>query len=92
MNGQALPDVIDRLRAEYLEMPGLRLTSEQVSRLCGIDPTICKGVLDALTAEGFLCPNSDGTYARVPDGSFRRRAAKASTVTSPRASGVAKAS
>jgi hypothetical protein len=92
MSGQSLRDVIDRLRAEYLEMPGLRLTSVQVSRLCGIDRTICKGVLDALTAEGLLYPNTDGTYARVTDGSFRRRPAKVSTVTSPRASGVSKAS
>jgi hypothetical protein len=28
--------VLERLRAEYLEMPGLKLRIEQVQRLCGI--------------------------------------------------------
>jgi hypothetical protein len=32
-----IEDVRDRLRAEFLEMPGLRLKSEQVQRLCGVE-------------------------------------------------------
>ena len=31
---------LNRLRAEYLEMPGLRLKREQVQRLCGLRLTI----------------------------------------------------
>ena len=38
-------DVLERLRAEYLEMPGLRLKVEQVQRLCGIERMMCKAVL-----------------------------------------------
>ena len=29
--------VLTRLRAEYLEMPGMRLTAQQVQRLCGVE-------------------------------------------------------
>jgi hypothetical protein len=33
-------DVIPRVRAEYLEMPRLRLTPEQMQRLCGVESTL----------------------------------------------------
>jgi hypothetical protein len=66
-------DVLIRLRAEYLEMPGLRLQRAQVARLCGIEPRICELVLDALVAERFLYQTPDGQYARVFDGSAPHR-------------------
>jgi hypothetical protein len=40
--------LLKRIRAEFLEMPGLCLTSEQVQRLCGVERTICQLVLDSL--------------------------------------------
>jgi len=58
-------NTVDRLRSEYLEMPGLRLTVEQAQRLCGIERTVCKTVLDALVHDRFLCVKSDGAYARL---------------------------
>jgi hypothetical protein len=61
--------VLERLHAEYLEMPGMKLTSEQIQRLCGIEPTMCKPVLDALVKMRFLRLNSDGTYVRLTEGS-----------------------
>ena len=61
--------VLERLRAEYLEMPGLKLTIEQVQRLCGIEPRMCKPLLDALVKASFLRLNSDGTYVRLTEGS-----------------------
>lgn len=61
--------VLERLRAEYLEMPGLKLTIEQVQRLCGIDPRMCQPLLDALVKARFLRLNSDGTYVRLTEGS-----------------------
>jgi hypothetical protein len=82
-------DVVDRLRAEYLEMPGLRLTQEQIQTLCGLERTICTAVLDALVKEQFLSANPDGSYARVTDG-IHRRPAKASIERRP--SQTAKAS
>ena len=63
---------IDRLRAEFLEMPGLRLTVPQAQQLCGVDSTICQAVLDALVDVKFLCAKPDGTYARISDGSVQR--------------------
>lgn len=61
-------NVLTRLRAEYLEMPGLRLTTGQVQRFCGIERVMCQSVLDALVDVKFLCVNSDGTYVRSMDG------------------------
>jgi hypothetical protein len=61
-----------RLRAEYLEMPDLRLTPEQVQRLCGVDPPVCQLVLDALLASTFLCVKIDGRYARLTEGAIPR--------------------
>lgn len=40
--------VLERLRAEHLEMPGMKLRIEQVQRLCGIEPQMCRLVLEAL--------------------------------------------
>ena len=64
--------LLTRLRAEYLEMPGLRLTLDQAQRLCGGARALCKAVLDALVADGFLCVKSGRTYARVSDGAIAR--------------------
>ncbi len=70
--------LLSRIRGEYLEMPGLRLTLEQAQRLCGVERTLCKSVLDALVESKFLCLKPNGTYARLLDGEVaRRRSAKA---------------
>jgi len=69
---------LERLRAEFLEMPGLRLTVEQAHRFCGVDRAACASALDALVQEKFLSAKPDGSYARATDGdSSRLRAAKA---------------
>jgi hypothetical protein len=57
-------DLLQRVRAEYLEMPGLLLTAAQVQRLCGIEPTMCQLVLNSLVTAKFLRLKSDGRYAR----------------------------
>ena len=72
---------IDRLKAEFLEMPGLRLSADQVRRLCGVERDLCVAALDVLVQEKFLCAKHDGTYTRLTEGSVPRpRAAKASLV------------
>jgi hypothetical protein len=70
--------ILQRIRAEYLEMPGLSLKPEQVERLCGIDRGLCRDALDVLVATGFLSMRADGAYGRDknPDIS-RARPAKA---------------
>ena len=69
--------LLTRIRAEYLEMPGLRLTIPQAQRLCGVEGAACKTALDALVAEQFLCLKPDGSYTRVTDGPSRAHPAKA---------------
>jgi hypothetical protein len=54
--------VLERLRAEYREMPGMRLKLEQVRRLCGIEQPLCKLALEALVEAKFLRLASDGAY------------------------------
>jgi hypothetical protein len=62
---KTIDDIVQRLRSEYLEMPGLRLTPEQVQRLCGIEPRVCQAVLDALVNAKFLATRPDGHYGRL---------------------------
>lgn len=64
---------MERLRAEFVEMPGMRLTARQIQRLCGVDAATCQAVLDTLVELKFLRVNGDGTYARVLDGHDRHR-------------------
>ena len=60
--------LVTRIRGEYLEMPGLRLSLEQAQRLCGVERNLCQTVLDALVEAKFLCVKPYGTYARAVDG------------------------
>ena len=83
---ETIGDVIARLRAEYLEMPGLRLKSGQVQRLCGIEQTLCQRALELLVDARFLRVSADGHYSRVTDGEMPRpRAVKADLRFEPRA-------
>jgi hypothetical protein len=67
---RTIEDVLNRIRGEFAEMPGLRLKSEQLQRLCGVERTICQLVLDSLVDMNFLCVKSDGSYARLTDGAI----------------------
>jgi len=67
-----IEEVTDRVRAEYMEMPGLRLKAEQVQRLCGIERGTCQVVLDTLLDAKFLCVKPDGHYARLTEGNSTR--------------------
>ncbi len=55
-------DVLRRARAEYLEMPGLRLTRAQAQRLWGLDTRTCEQLLKALTETRFLAKTRDGSF------------------------------
>lgn len=55
--------LVARVRAEYDEMPCLRLTVPQAQRLFGLRADVCVRVLTALTAECLLCLGSDGRYS-----------------------------
>ena len=78
MNASVTTHLLQRIKSEYIEMPGLTLRPEQVQRLCGVDGASCETVLEALVESGFLSKRSDGAYGRYrnPDIS-RARPAKA---------------
>jgi hypothetical protein len=59
--------LLRRIKAEYIEMPGLRLTAMQAGRLWGIDGPACLDLLEHLIAERFLQRRPDGTYSRLSD-------------------------
>ena len=63
-----IEDALVRMRAEYVEMPGLRLTPAQAERLCGVDRLTCEMVLHALAAARFLRRARDGSYVRFDVG------------------------
>lgn len=71
----AQDQMLHRVRGEYMEMPGLRLTEKQAQRLWGLDRVSCNHILEALTETGFLCRKEDGTYARLTEGRAARRSA-----------------
>ena len=54
--------LLTRIRGEFLEMPGLRLTAAQAARLWAIDHGTSEWILDGLTTGGFLLRNRQGAY------------------------------
>jgi hypothetical protein len=63
-----IQEVVRRVRGEYLEMPGLRLTPQQAQRLWRLDETSCDRVLGALVDARFLARTQDGAFV-MDDGS-----------------------
>jgi hypothetical protein len=49
-----------RVRAEFLEMPGLKLTVSQAQRLWGMDRSTCEALIEELTESHFLSRTRDG--------------------------------
>ena len=60
-------ELVGRIRSEFLEMPGLRLTVHQASRLWGLDEGSCRRVIDVLIGVSFLRWTPAGTVARAED-------------------------
>jgi hypothetical protein len=56
-------ELLARIRAEYLEMPGLRLTAPQAQCLFGLDSETWEGVLAALLDARFLTRTHTGLFA-----------------------------
>ena len=53
-----------RTKAEFLEMPGLRLTTEQATRLFALDLAVCRSVLATLVESRCLVQSKDAMFAR----------------------------
>ncbi len=58
-------ELLQRIRGEYLEMPGLRLTAEQARRLWSLDLGTCTSLLEALVEAKFLGRSRDGKYFKL---------------------------
>ncbi|MBI3402151.1 MAG: hypothetical protein HY048_12090 [Acidobacteria bacterium] len=56
--------LLTRVRCEFLEMPGLRLTVAQAARLWHVDYPTAHALLQALADVRFLTQCRDGSYAR----------------------------
>jgi hypothetical protein len=56
------PELIRRVRGEYLEMPGLRLTTRQAQRLFGLDSETCEALLTELQNAKFLTRTHGGLF------------------------------
>jgi hypothetical protein len=59
-----LSQLLDRIRGEYDEMPGLKLNSWQACRLWNLPATLCDSMLETLVLERFLMRTADGAYLR----------------------------
>jgi hypothetical protein len=58
------PRVLARVRGEYEEMPGLRLTIREAARLWGMEQGACASVLQALVERRVLTRTRDGAFIR----------------------------
>ena len=54
-----------RIRDEFKEMPGLRLTPAQAMRLWGVETKACYAVIDSLVAAAFLRWTPGGRVTRT---------------------------
>ena len=54
--------LLEIVRGEFLEMPGLRLTRQQARRLWALDADTCDALLATLENSGFLRRTREGKY------------------------------
>ena len=73
-------EALRRIKGEFVEMPGLRLTAPQAQRLWGLDAEFCEAILGALVDAKFLLRTGDGVFVRVDSGAPRRMARAARPV------------
>jgi hypothetical protein len=59
--------VLQRVRAEFHEMPGMRLTVAQAARLWHLDVSRSAHLLDTLVGDGVLRRNATGAYVMSTD-------------------------
>jgi len=57
--------LIRRVRGDFDEMPGLRLTLAQASRLWQIEPPLCRHIIDTLVDSRFLRWTPAGMVTRA---------------------------
>lgn len=60
--------LLQRVRGEFREMPGMRLTLDQAVRLWTIDRDTCAEIFRSLVAAGFLEVDVNGRYRKAHSG------------------------
>jgi hypothetical protein len=60
-----LEPIVYRIREEFREMPGLRLTPAQATRLWGLEYHTCRRIIDSLVAAEFLRWTAGGSVTRT---------------------------
>lgn len=61
----ALLTLVRRIREEFMESPGLRVTIDEGARFWGLDEDVCELVLAELFADGFLARGQDQRYRQA---------------------------
>ena len=64
VNRHRIEDVLMRIEAEFLQLPGLRLTVPDAERRFGVDEIMCEAILEALVDAAVLVKTRDRVYGR----------------------------
>jgi hypothetical protein len=54
--------LVQRIREEFEDIPGLRLTTVEASRFWALDEQMCEQVLEELAVSGFLAQGADHRF------------------------------
>lgn len=65
-DAEAFVRAVERVKGEFMEMPGLTLTLAQAARLWAFDVAFCSAVLGALEETRFLVRTRQSAFTR-PD-------------------------
>jgi DNA-binding IclR family transcriptional regulator len=65
MHDHGVARLLQRIRSEFLEMPGLNLTLAQAARLWALDQSTSERLLGELVRAGFLSKGRNGAYLRA---------------------------
>ena len=57
--------VIDRVRAEFNEMPGMTLTVPQALKVLGLAEELCRSVVEQLVSAEYLRKTESGAVTRA---------------------------
>ena len=63
-NPRTREELLARIRGEFVDMPGLRLTRLQASKLWSLRPDICDRILEFLERDGLLRRADDDIFCR----------------------------
>jgi phage FluMu protein Com len=59
-------NLLARIRAEFTEMPGLKLTIQQGCRLWNVSESVCRDALHQLATDGFLFHTPSDAFVALP--------------------------